>query len=64
MLKRIIGLGVAATAVSMVAAAATAHNLKRSLVPTSDPSADEIVAVAILRAGMREIALVISEDGR
>ena len=38
MLKRIIGLGVAATAVSMVAAAATAHNLKRSLVPTSDPS--------------------------
>ncbi len=47
MLKRIIGLGVAATAVSMVAAAATAHNLKRSLVPTTDPSADEIVAVAI-----------------
>ena len=47
MLKRIIGLGVAATAVGMVAAAATAHNLKRSLVPTTDPSADEIVAVAI-----------------
>jgi hypothetical protein len=47
MLKRIIGLGVAATAVSMVAAAATAHNLKRTLVPTTDPSADEIVAVAI-----------------
>jgi hypothetical protein len=47
MLKRIIGLGVAATAVSMVAAAATASNLKRSLVPTTDPSADEIVAVAI-----------------
>ena len=47
MLKRIIGLGVAATAVSMVAAAATAQNLKRTLVPTTDPSADEIVAVAI-----------------
>ncbi len=47
MLKRIIGLGVAAAAVSMVAAAATAHNLKRTLVPTTDPSADEIVAVAI-----------------
>ena len=31
----------------MVAAAATAMNLKRSLVPTTDPSADEIVAVAI-----------------
>ena len=31
----------------MVAAAATAHNLKRSLVPTTDRSADEIVAVAI-----------------
>ena len=47
MLKRIIGLGIAATAVSMVAAAATATNLKRTLVPTTDPSADEIVAVAI-----------------
>jgi hypothetical protein len=47
MLKRIIGLGVAATAVGMVAAAATAHNLKRTLVPTTDRSADEIVAVAI-----------------
>lgn len=47
MLKRIIGLGIAATAVSMVAAAATANNLKRTLVPTTDPSADEIVAVAI-----------------
>ena len=47
MLKRIIGLGIAATAVGMVAAAATAHNLKRTLVPTTDPSADEIVAVAI-----------------
>jgi hypothetical protein len=47
MLKRLIGLGVVATAVSMVAAAATAHNLKRTLVPTTDPSADEIVAVAI-----------------
>ena len=47
MLKKIIGLGIAGTAVGMVAAAATAHNLRRSLVPTTDPSADEIVAVAI-----------------
>jgi hypothetical protein len=47
MLKKIIGLGIAGTAVGMVAAAATAHNLKRSLVPTTDPAADEIVAVAI-----------------
>ena len=47
MLKRIIGLGIAATAVGMVAAAATAQNLKRTLVPTTDPAADEIVAVAI-----------------
>src|SRR6476661_9177475 len=47
MLKKIVGLGIAATAAGMVAAAATAHNLQRSLVPTTDPSADEIVAVAI-----------------
>ena len=47
MLKRIIGLGIAATAVSMVAAAATANNQKRTHVPTTDPTADEIVAVAI-----------------
>ena len=47
MLKKIIGLGIAATAAGMVAAAATAHNLQRTLVPTTDPSADEIVAVAI-----------------
>ena len=47
MLKRIIGLGIAGTAVGMVAAAAAAQNLKRSLVPTTDPAADEIVAVAI-----------------
>ena len=47
MLKQIIGLGITATAVGMVAAAATAHNLKRTLVPTTDPSADEIGAVAI-----------------
>ena len=47
MLKRIIGLGIAATAAGMVAAAATAHNLKRTLVPTTDRAADEIVAVAI-----------------
>src|SRR6478736_7750657 len=47
MLKKVIGLGIAATAAGMVAAAATAHNLQRTLVPTTDPSADEIVAVAI-----------------
>jgi hypothetical protein len=47
MLKKIIGLGIVATGAGMVAAAATAHNLQRSLVPTTDPSADEIVAVAI-----------------
>ena len=47
MLKRIIGLGIAGTAVGMVGAAAAAQNLKRSLVPTTDPAADEIVAVAI-----------------
>jgi len=47
MLKKIVGLGIAATAAGMVAAAATAHNLQRTLVPTTDPSADEIVAVAI-----------------
>ena len=47
MLKRIIGLGIVGMSAGMVAAAATAMNLKRSLVPTTDPSADEIVAVAI-----------------
>ena len=47
MLKRIIGLGIVATGAGMVAAAATAHNLKRTLIPTTDPAADEIVAVAI-----------------
>ena len=47
MLKRIIGLGIVGMTAGMVAAAATAMNLKRSLVPTTDPSADEIVAVAI-----------------
>src|SRR5258708_27774174 len=47
MLKKIIGLGIAGAAGGMFAAAATAHNLKRNLVPTSDPAADEIVAVAI-----------------
>lgn len=46
-IKRIIGLGIAGMTASMVAAAATALNLKRSLVPTTDESADEIVAVAI-----------------
>jgi hypothetical protein len=45
--KRIIGLGIAGLGAGMVAAAATALNVKRSLVPTTDPSADEIVAVAI-----------------
>lgn len=47
MLKRIIGLGIVSMSAGMVAAAATAMNLKRTLVPTTDPSADEIVAVAI-----------------
>ena len=47
MLKRIIGLGIVGISAGMVAAAATAMNMKRSLVPTTDPSADEIVAVAI-----------------
>ena len=47
MLKRIIGLGIVGMSAGMVAAAATAMNLKRSLVPTTDQSADEIVAVAI-----------------
>jgi hypothetical protein len=47
MLKRIIGLGIVGMGAGMVAAAATAMNVKRSLVPTTDPSADEIVAVAI-----------------
>ena len=46
-IKRIIGLGIAGMGVGMVAAAATAMNVKRSLVPTTDPSADQIVAVAI-----------------
>ena len=45
--KRIIGLGIVGMGAGMVAAAATAMNVKRSLVPTTDPSADEIVAVAI-----------------
>jgi hypothetical protein len=45
--KRIIGLGIVGIGAGMVAAAATAMNVKRSLVPTTDPSADEIVAVAI-----------------
>ena len=47
MLKRIIGLGIVSLTAGMVAAAAAAMNLKRSLVPTTDPSADDIVAVAI-----------------
>jgi hypothetical protein len=47
MIKRIIGLGVVGLAAGMVAAAAKAMNLQNSLVPTTDPSADEIVAVAI-----------------
>jgi hypothetical protein len=46
-IKRIIGLGIVGMAAGMGAAAATAVNLKRSLVPTTDESADEIVAVAI-----------------
>jgi hypothetical protein len=46
-IKKIIGLGIVGMAAGMGAAAATALNLKRSLVPTTDPSADEIVAVAI-----------------
>jgi hypothetical protein len=46
-IKRIIGLGIVGMGAGMVAAAATAMNLKRSLVPTTDESADEIVAVAI-----------------
>jgi hypothetical protein len=46
-LKRIIGLGIVGMGAGMVAAAVTAMNVKRSLVPTTDPSADEIVAVAI-----------------
>jgi hypothetical protein len=47
MLKKIIGLGIVGMGAGMVAAAATAMNVKRSLVPTTDPAADEIVAVAI-----------------
>ncbi len=47
MLKKIIGLGIVGTATGMVAAAAAANNLKRTLVPTTDPAADEITAVAI-----------------
>jgi len=46
-IKKIIGLGIVGMGLGMGAAAATAMNLKRSLVPTTDPSADEIVAVAI-----------------
>ena len=46
-IKKIIGLGIVGMGAGMVAAAATAMNVKRSLVPTTDPSADEIVAVAI-----------------
>jgi hypothetical protein len=46
-IKRIIGLGIVGMVAGMGAAAATALNVKRSLVPTTDPSADEIVAVAI-----------------
>ena len=46
-IKRIIGLGLVGMGAGMAAAAATAMNLKRSLVPTTDPAADEIVAVAI-----------------
>lgn len=46
-IKRIIGLGIVGMSASMVAAAATALNVKRTLVPTTDESADEIVAVAI-----------------
>lgn len=46
-IKRIIGLGIVGMAAGMGAAAATALSIKRSLVPTTDPSADEIVAVAI-----------------
>jgi hypothetical protein len=46
-IKRIIGLGIVGMSASMVAAAVTALNVKRTLVSTTDESADEIVAVAI-----------------
>ena len=47
MIRRIIGLGIVGMGFGMIAAAAKAMNLKSSLVQTTDPSADEIVAVAI-----------------
>lgn len=46
-IKRIIGLGIAGMSASMIAAAATAMNVKRNLVPSTDDSADEIVVAAI-----------------
>ena len=46
-IKRLIGLAFAAMGASMVAAAAAALSVKRTLVPTTDPAADEIVLVAI-----------------
>src|SRR5438876_7060326 len=46
-IKRIVGLGVIGLGAGMAAAAATALSVKRSLVPTADEAADEIVVVAI-----------------
>ena len=46
-LRRIIGLVVAGWVTSMVAGAIAALSVKRSVVPTTDEGADEIVAVAI-----------------
>ena len=46
-IRRIIGLGIAGMTATMVVGAVGALSTKRRLVPTTDESADEIVAVAI-----------------
>ena len=47
LIRRIIGLAVVGWVTSMVAGAIAAMSVKRSLVPTTDESADEVVLVAI-----------------
>jgi hypothetical protein len=47
LIRRIIGLAVVGWVTTMVAGAIAALSIKRSVVPTTDESADEFVAVAI-----------------
>jgi hypothetical protein len=46
-IRRIIGLAVVGWIASMVAGAIAAASMRRSLIPTTDESADEVVLVAI-----------------